>query len=66
MTYMIGEEIWRIWGRNRRFVRERERGVRPRRLQRRIEKNEEEEEGSAYVLKINWWTDFVGIRSVLF
>ena len=25
MTYMIGEEIWRIWGRSHRFVRERER-----------------------------------------
>ena len=65
MTYMIGEEIWRIWGRSHRFVRERERS-KTAKIAEEKRKNEEEEEGSAYVLKINRRTVSVGIRSVLF
>ena len=63
MTYMIGEEIWRIWGRSHRFVRERSKTAK---IAEEKRKNEEEEEGSSHVLKINRRTVSVGIRSVLF
>ena len=64
MTYMIGEEIWRIGaGVTYLCVRERSKTAK---IAEEKRKNEEEEEGSAYVLKINRQTVSVGIRSVLF